>query len=118
MNKRILVSMLPLLLIALVLLGLPADEGMYPISELMKLDLRSKGLEIAPEEIYASDRPSLIYAIISVGATGSFVSPEGLFVTNHHVAFGAVQAASTKEQDYLMNGFLARTKAGEIQAKG
>ena len=118
MKKRILVSMPPLLLIALVLLGLPADEGMYPISELMKLDLRSKGLEIAPEEIYASDRPSLIYAIVSVGATGSFVSPEGLFVTNHHVAFGAVQAASTKEQDYLMNGFLARTKAGEIQAKG
>jgi hypothetical protein len=118
MKKRILVSMFPLLLIALVLLGLPADEGMYPISELMKLDLRSKGLEIAPEEIYASDRPSLIYAIVSVGATGSFVSPEGLFVTNHHVAFGAVQAASTKERDYLTNGFLARTKAGEIQAKG
>ena len=118
MKKRILVSILPFLLIAPVLLGLPADEGMYPISELMKLDLRSKGLEIAPEEIYASDRPSLIYAIVSVGATGSFVSPEGLFVTNHHVAFGAVQAASTKEQDYLMNGFLARTKAEEIQARG
>ena len=118
MKKWILVSVLLLLLIGQTLFGSPADEGMYPISELMRLDLRSKGLEIEPEEIYASDRPSLIYAIVSVGATGSFVSPEGLFVTNHHVAFGAVQAASTKEQDYLTNGFLAGTKAEEIQAKG
>ncbi len=94
------------------------DEGMYPLSELGKLDLRSKGLQIAPEEIFAADRPSLIYAIVSVGATGSFVSRDGLFITNHHVAFGAVQAASTREHDYLTNGFLARTRAEEIQAKG
>ncbi|MFZ2053869.1 MAG: S46 family peptidase [Candidatus Aminicenantales bacterium] len=93
------------------------DEGMYPISEIMKLDLLSKGLEIDPAEIYSTDK-SLIFAIVSVGATGSFVSPDGLFVTNHHVAFGAVQAASTKENDYIRNGFLARTKAQEIQAKG
>jgi hypothetical protein len=93
------------------------DEGMYPISEIMKLGLRSKGLEIDPAEIYSTDK-SLIFAIVSVGATGSFVSPDGLFVTNHHVAFGAVQAVSTKENDYIRNGFLAPTKAEEIQAKG
>ncbi len=93
------------------------DEGMYPISEILKLDLRSKGLEIDPAEIYSTDK-SLIFAVVSVGATGSFVSPDGLFVTNHHVAFGAVQAASTKENDYLRNGFLGPTKADEIQAKG
>ncbi len=93
------------------------DEGMYPISELLKLDLRAKGLEIDPAEIYSTDK-GLIFAIVSVGATGSFVSPDGLFVTNHHVVFGAVQAASTRENDYLRNGFLARTKAEEIQAKG
>ena len=94
-----------------------ADEGMYPISEIMKLDLRSKGLEIDPAEIFATDK-SLIFAIVSVGATGSFLSADGLFITNHHVAFGAVQAASTKEKDYLRNGFLAATRAEEIQAKG
>jgi hypothetical protein len=93
------------------------DEGMYPISEVLKLDLRSKGLEIDPAEIYSTDK-SLIFAVVSVGATGSFVSPDGLFVTNHHVAFGAVQAVSTKENDYIRNGFLAPTKADEIQAKG
>ena len=93
------------------------DEGMYPISEILKLDLRSKGLEIDPAEIYSTDK-SLIFAVVSVGATGSFVSPDGLFVTNHHVAFGAVQAASTRENDYLRDGFLAPAKADEIQAKG
>jgi len=95
-----------------------SDEGMYPLSELKKLDLRSKGLAIDPEDIFAPDRPSLIFAIVSVGATGSFVSGDGLFVTNHHVAFGAVQAASTTQHDYLTNGFLARTRGEEIQAKG
>ena len=99
--------------------GAPAavDEGMYPISEILKLDLRSRGLEIDPAEIYSTDK-SLIFAVVGVGATGSFVSPEGLFVTNHHVAFRAVQAASTKEHDYLRNGFIAPTRADEIQAKG
>ena len=94
-----------------------AEEGMYPISEILKLDLRSKGLEIDPAEIYSKDK-SLIFAIVSVGATGSFLSPDGLFVTNHHVAFSAVQAASTKENDYIRSGFLARTRPEEIQAKG
>ncbi len=93
------------------------EEGMYPISEILKIDFRSKGLEIDPAEIYSRDK-SLVYAIVGVGATGSFVSSDGLFVTNHHVAFGAVQAASTKDNDYIRNGFLARTRGEEIQAKG
>jgi hypothetical protein len=42
---------------------------------------------------------------------------DGLFSTNHHVAFGAVQAASASDNDYLRNGFLARTRAEEIQAR-
>ncbi len=94
-----------------------ADEGMYPISDLQKLNLKAKGLAIDPAEIYSKDK-SLVFAIVSVGATGSFVSPDGLFITNHHVAFGAVQAASTKERDYLRNGFLAPSPADEIQARG
>jgi hypothetical protein len=111
------------LILALLVLAPPpsrlaADEGMYPMSEILKLDLRSKGLEIAPEEIFSPDRASLIYAVVSVGATGSFVSPDGLFLTNHHVAFGAVQAASTPQKDYLANGFLAKTRAEEIRAPG
>lgn len=95
-----------------------ADEGMWPISEIHKLDLRAKGLEISPEEIFSPDKLSLIQAVVQVVATGSFVSEDGLIITNHHVAYGSVQAASTKEKDYIQHGFLARTRSEEIQAAG
>ncbi|MDH4198160.1 MAG: S46 family peptidase, partial [Candidatus Aminicenantes bacterium] len=95
-----------------------ADEGMWPVSELAKLNLRAKGLEIPVEDIFSPERASLVYGIVSLGATGSFVSPEGLIITNHHIAFGAAQAASSAANDYVRNGFLARTRAEEIEAKG
>ncbi|HAL55053.1 MAG TPA: S46 family peptidase [Bacteroidetes bacterium] len=96
-----------------------ADEGMYPISDILKLKLRSKGLKIDPKELYNPDGTSLIDAIVMVGGcTGSFVSKDGLILTNHHCAFGAVQAASSKENDYITNGLLSRTRGEEIPAKG
>jgi hypothetical protein len=98
---------------------LSADEGMWPISEIQKLNLKAKGLEISPEEIYNPDGSSLIDGIVQVGGcSGSFVSPEGLILTNHHCAYGAVQAASSAEKDYVKEGFLARVRGEEIEAKG
>jgi len=95
-----------------------AEEGMYPISEIHKLDLQKKGLEMLPLEMYNPDGISLIDGICKVGGcTGSFVSKDGLILTNHHCAYGAVQRASTKENDYLQNGFLAKTRDQEIPAK-
>jgi len=45
-------------------------------------------------------------AVVNLGGgTGEFVSADGLILTNHHVAFGAIQRASTKEKDYLEKGF-------------
>ncbi len=98
---------------------LTPDEGMYPISSIQKLNLKAKGLKIDPKEVYNPDGVSLIDAIVMVGGcTGSFVSPEGLILTNHHCAFGAVQAQSTKDHDYITNGFLARSRDEELPAKG
>ncbi|MGB4703663.1 MAG: S46 family peptidase [Candidatus Saccharicenans sp.] len=97
---------------------LPADEGMWPLSELPRLNLKEKGLRMDPALIYDPARESLLYAVVEVGATGSFISPDGLIITNHHVAFGSVVAASTPEKDYLKNGFLAKTRAEEIPATG
>jgi len=52
------------------------------------------------------------------GASAELVSPDGLILTNHHVAFGAVQRASTAGTDYLTNGFLAKTRDEELPAPG
>ncbi len=95
-----------------------ADEGMWPISEIHKLNLNAKGLEISPDEIFSPDDLSLIFAVVQVGATGSFVSPEGLIITNHHVAYRPVQAASTTDNDYIRHGFLAMNHSEEIPARG
>ncbi|TAK59737.1 MAG: S46 family peptidase [Bacteroidetes bacterium] len=96
-----------------------ADEGMYPLSEIEKLNLKGKGLNVSAADIFSPGNIGLIDAIVQVGGcTGSFVSPEGLIITNHHCAFGAVQNASTTERDYITDGFLARTRAEEIPAKG
>lgn len=92
---------------------------MFPLSELKNLDLQKAGLKLTPQELYNPQGVSMIDAIVRVGGcTGSFISDEGLIVTNHHCAFGFVQAISSTKQDYIKYGFLAKDKAGEVPAKG
>jgi hypothetical protein len=50
------------------------------------------------------------------GGSGSFVSPTGLLLTNHHVALGQLQKNSTPEHDYVKSGFYARTSEEEIKS--
>jgi hypothetical protein len=100
-----------------------ADEGMWLPDSLGKLplaEMKKRGFELKPEDIYSLTKPSLKDAVvqISIGGTGSFVSPDGLILTNHHVAFAAVTRASTSEKDYINNGFLAKSRAEEIPAQG
>lgn len=95
------------------------DEGMYPLSDIRKLNLTEKGLKIPVDEIYNPDRVSLVDALVRLGGcTGSFVSAEGLIITNHHCVFGSVQKVSTVENNYLENGFVAYTHEQEIPAEG
>lgn len=96
-----------------------ADEGMHPVSDIPHLDLSRSGIVLTPGEIYNPDSVSLLDAIVDVGGcSGAFVSADGLIITNHHCVFGALQAASTVERDYVTDGFLARTGSEEIPAKG
>ena len=56
-------------------------------------------------------------AIVSLGGcTASFVSPDGLIVTNHHCVQGALQFNSTEKENLVENGFLAKTRAEERSA--
>jgi hypothetical protein len=96
-----------------------ADEGMYPLTRLQGLDLRSKGLELTPDDIYNPGGVDLADAIVNLrGCTGSFVSSAGLILTNYHCAFRAVQAVSSTSRDYLASGFAARSRAEEIPLDG
>lgn len=95
------------------------NEGMYPLTEIGNVNLREAGLKIPVAQVYNPDSVSLVNAVVHLGGcTGSFVSPEGLIVTNHHCVFGAVQRSSTTQNNYLENGFLARSNAEEIPAEG
>jgi len=112
----------PLIVIFLLIISTafhrPFDEGMFPLSEINKLDLKKAGLKIDQKEIYNPDSTSLIDALVNVGGcTGSFISDEGLIITNHHCAFSAVQQASTPENDYLNKGFVANKREQEIPAR-
>lgn len=94
------------------------EEGMFPLSEIHKVDLKKAGLKIDQKEVYNPQGLSLIDALVNVGGcTGSFLSDAGLIITNHHCAFESVQLASTPENDYLTNGFVAKTMEQEIPAK-
>lgn len=108
-----------LLLSTSALLFAAPGEGMYPLSELKRIDLKKAGFGLTMEELFSNRSDALVNALVRVGGcTGSFVSQEGLIITNHHCVFGAVAAASSVEQDYITAGFIARNRNAEIPAKG
>lgn len=99
-----------------------ADEGMWLLDSIEKLpiaNLKARGLRLNPDEIYDSQGRGIANAVVRIGGgTGSFVSDQGLIITNHHVAFTAVQRQSTPERDYLTDGFCAGTREEELPAIG
>ena len=95
------------------------DEGMFPLSDLNRAGLKKAGLKIDEKDIYNPGQIGLVDALVRVGGcTGSFVSANGLIITNHHCVFSAVQQASTPSNNYLENGFVANSTEREIEAKG
>ncbi len=99
-----------------------ADEGMFlpdAISQLPFDKLAKRGLKLTAKEIYdPAGGASLKDAVVIVGGgTGEFLSPEGLLLTNHHVAFDALVSASTPANDYGTKGYTAKTRAEELPAK-
>ncbi|GGX39038.1 S46 family peptidase [Undibacterium squillarum] len=95
-----------------------ADEGQWQPHQLLQLkaELKKTGISI-PAEKLADLRKHPMSAIVSLGGcSASFVSPQGLVVTNHHCAYGAVQRNSSATQNYIADGFLAKTMADELPA--
>jgi hypothetical protein len=93
-----------------------ADEGQWQPHQLpqLKSELKRIGITI-PAEKLADLSKHPMSAIVSLGGcSASFVSPDGLVVTNHHCGYAAVQRNSTPEHNYIINGFLAKTRAQEL----
>lgn len=112
-------SLLVILLSVFIAVFAHAQEGMWLMSQLGQLKLQEHGIQLQDNEIYNPDKPALYNAIVQVGGgTGSFVSPDGLIITNHHVAYTALQRASTVDNDYLNDGYTAWNKKDEIEAPG
>ncbi len=110
-------------LMSLFALNTFADEGMWLLPLLQKLnikDMQAKGLELSAEDIYKVNGTSLKDAIVIFGngCTGEVVSADGLLFTNHHCGFGSIQALSSVEHDYLKNGFWAMNRQEELPAPG
>ena len=105
-------------LLASLLMGvggvIQADEGMWVFDNLPLKQLRDKyGFE--PSKAWIEQlRGSAVR--FNNGGSGSFVSADGLVMTNHHVGADTLQKLSTKEKDYYKVGFLARTRAEELKA--
>ena len=90
-----------------------AEEGMWtfdnpPTKQLEQL------YHFTPTQAWL-DHLRLASVRFNDGGSGSFVSPHGLVLTNHHVAFGQLQKVSTPEKDYVKDGFYARTAKEELK---
>jgi hypothetical protein len=96
-----------------------ADEGMWLPEQLPALEseLSNAGLELPAAQL-ADVAQAPLGAIISLGGcSASFVSPNGLVVTNHHCAVGALQQNSTAENNILRDGFVTASIDEEVWAQ-
>ena len=117
--KKLLIVLLSLSVFA----GLKADEGMWMLPLIQKLNIQKMngmGLAMTAEDIYSDKNVSLKDAVIIFGngCTGVMVSNQGLIFTNHHCGYSAIQQRSTMEHNYLMDGFAAQKLTDEISCPG
>lgn len=90
-----------------------ADEGMWTLDNLPAARLQKLyNFTVTPQWL---DHVRLASVRFNDGGSGSFVSPDGLVLTNHHVALGQLQKISSEKKDYVKDGFFARDKAEEMK---
>src|SRR5688572_19348779 len=91
-----------------------AEEGMWPFNNVPRAEIKKKyGFEVTDEWL---NKVRLASVRFNNGGSGSFVSPDGLVLTNYHIVEDIVGEVSTPEKDYAKEGFVAKTRAEEIKA--
>jgi hypothetical protein len=99
------------LVIAVPLFG-HADEGFWLFNRVPREAIKKAyGVALPDEWLQRVQEASVSFG----GGSGSFVSSEGLVLTNHHVAMSFIEKLSTTERDYVKNGFVARDRAQELK---
>jgi len=113
--RNISIVLLTSIFVGLVSLSATKDEGMFPLNYLDEKALQNAGLKLTTRELFSPGEVSLANALVKVGGcSGSFISSEGLIITNHHCVYGGVADLSSADNNYLENGFVAKDKAQEL----
>ncbi|HKP87985.1 MAG TPA: S46 family peptidase [Blastocatellia bacterium] len=91
-----------------------ADEGMWTFNNVPRGEIKKRyGFDIADQWLMKVQLASVRF---NNGGSGSFVSPDGLVLTNHHIASDTLQKISSAEKDYIKDGFYAPTRDKEARA--
>ncbi|MBK9176481.1 MAG: S46 family peptidase [Flavobacteriales bacterium] len=115
-------KLLSFLVAAMVAFAASAHEGMWLLNKLKQVneaEMQKLGFKLTAEDIYDINRSGIKDAVVRLGrgfCSGEMVSAEGLFLTNHHCGYDAVQSLSSVEHDYLTDGFWAMTRKEELPA--
>ncbi|TFW26226.1 S46 family peptidase [Massilia arenosa] len=93
-----------------------ANEGQWQPHQLpqLKAELKKIGITIPAEKLADLSKHPMSAIVSTGGCSASFVSPDGLIVTNHHCGYAAIQRNSTPEHNYIANGYLAKDRASEL----
>ncbi|MFM7055167.1 MAG: S46 family peptidase [Bacteroidota bacterium] len=114
-----------LLILLLPALTLRADQGMWPLNLISQLQdsMQARGLRLSAEDIYSINKACVKDGVVRLMnkqnrmfCTGEIISNQGLFLTNHHCGYGAIQELSSPEDNILANGFWAKDQAAERPA--
>ena len=115
----------PVILALCVLLATPdrmPDEGQWLPQQVLAMDwaaLRARGMELTKDEFWHPEKGGVLSAAVQInGCSATLISPDGLVVTNHHCAFGAIQRASSVRRNFVEDGFVAQERGAEIPAQG
>ncbi|HEX7955624.1 MAG TPA: S46 family peptidase, partial [Pyrinomonadaceae bacterium] len=89
-----------------------ADEGMWTFNNLPRAEIKRRyGFEVTDDWVRRVQSATVRFP----NGTGSFVSPEGLVLTNYHIVEDIVGELSTAEKDLAKTGFVAHTRAEELR---
>src|ERR1051325_2163773 len=115
LKRHLRAALAALLLAATLAPAALADEGMWAFNNLPRAEIKKRyGFEITDDWVRRVQSATVRFP----NGTGSFVSPEGLVLTNYHIVEDIVGELSTAERDLAKTGFVAHTREEELKIPG